>query len=714
MGTPNSLFDIYLGDIASLQGYRCRSLSRESAPLVASKFSTGSAGQSDLDLLKSASVDSLAGGMFQRTHIDPTMAARVIGIYNRYDENVYPTLPKSSAMTPAISSGYTLCAKAESGAGSFMAFGSFSAGTYYNILMYTQYGGSGFASITLPAALQFNGFCNITGLTIHKNYLYVASQTAASGTNVDMWRYSIAAGTWQNITASGSLFFTLRGVLYVMNIKSEIYTVTNETAAGAATYTKITDCGSYNINAIATYAREFNGAGWITKPDGLYRFDGVTCIKVLDIYTLWLQPFNGALYFIAGNYLHKFDGTNVTKLQWFGRKEPVTQFGLTANQDFLFVQTASLTGAYQGGDKSITGPGVRRIYTYDGAAWGMLYEEQMTLGASYTGGLVMHGAGYGQYLYDIQHDYQFGWSSVYYQYNTSQFVDNTYMTTNSRIDITSSEFDDGFPSVFKSLEAIEVMYSGLLASDTIVVTYQTYDGKTWSAWQSAGTITATSPNYIELTDATKKLFKRMKVNAVLIPGAANTTASIKGLGWRYTLQPRPRWRWQTMLTTTGKDKAGNKITTDSNAISNNLFKAYKQKTPIFMLQPDYGLLKAQVSAVALSFVVLGQPAIYKDPYNEYPLCAVKNQAGVWEVLRVSDVSYNVGTDETTITVLERGYYGVTAGILAANAEFHPAHKVMVTRLLRDAPVLDENTIDQQDTTGESQIKREVLLELTEV
>jgi hypothetical protein len=84
------------------------------------------------------------------------------------------------------------------------------------------------------------------------------------------------------------------------------------------------------------------------------------------------------------------------------------------------------------------------------------------------------------------------------------------------------------------------------------------------------------------------------------------------------------------------------------------------------------------------------------------------------VLRVSGVSYNGGTDETTITVLERGYYGVTPGTVNADAEFHLCYKVYVTRVLRDAPVLDTNTYNEQDPSGESQIQREFLIELTEV
>jgi hypothetical protein len=132
-----------------------------------------------------------------------------------------------------------------------------------------------------------------------------------------------------------------------------------------------------------------------------------------------------------------------------------------------------------------------------------------------------------------------------------------------------------------------------------------------------------------------------------------------------------------------------------------------------MLAPDYGIIKAGVSAAATSFVVNGRPPLYTDPYNEYQLIAVKNSAGTWEILRVATAVYNPTNDDTTITVLERGYIGITAATINANAEFHLCFKVYVNRLMRDATILDNNTYNEQ-ATGESQLNREFIIELIEV
>ena len=107
----NSLYDIWLGDKSDMRPYRVRSIVRDSAPSIAPRFSTGIQGQTDLDLLKSSSTNNLAGGMFQRDFDDPQMVARAIGVFNKYDENTYPTPPRSAPT--ATNFGYYPTAKAD-------------------------------------------------------------------------------------------------------------------------------------------------------------------------------------------------------------------------------------------------------------------------------------------------------------------------------------------------------------------------------------------------------------------------------------------------------------------------------------------------------------------------------------------------------------------------------------------------------------------------
>lgn len=709
----NSAYDIYLGDVSSLQGYRLRSLLRDSAPLIASRFSTGQQGQTDLDLLKSSSVDSLAGGMFQRLHVDPTKVARAVGVFNKYDENFYPTIPSSAALTGGLNTGYYPILKAESEIYTFVMGGSFGAGTWYNALRRVNKSDSTFTSITLPAALASNAVGYATGMCLHKNYLFVLTQTA-TGAGVAHYRYDLDAGTWQDLgVGSGVIVASMRGILYGINYQSTIYNITSETATTAVT-TALDTVGSANSTSQPVDMKEFNGALWIAKPDGLYRFDGIKAVKVLPLVTSYLHIFNGAMYFVAGGWLYRFDGGNVQKVQFFGTLETVAPLGITSNSDYLFVQTNSLTSAYSSGDKAQAASGLRRIYAYDGASWQMINETGVSLGSSYITALVYVGT----HLYDMWANYLVAsWDNLYYRYDLANLFSSAAVTTSSTIDITTSEFDAGFPNVYKALEVIEPLYNGLIVGDVITTKYQYYDGKVWSAWIAAPNISSTTSNVLEITDATKKLFKRIKINVVLTPAAAST-ATLKGVAWRYTLQPRNRWRWQVNIIAAGtpviQDRNGTAPTTQANALANAVTKSVKQKTPLFMLTPDYGIVKAGISAAALTFIVKGQPAIYTDPYSEYPLCAVLNSSGVWEVLRVSAVSYVGGaTNETTITVLERAYYGVTPATINANAEFHLAFKVYITRLLRDQPILDDATYNEQ-TSGESQLQREFLIELTEV
>jgi hypothetical protein len=702
-----SLYDLYLGDVSSLQGYRCRSFTRDSAPLIASKFSTGSQGQTDLDLLKSASVDNLSGGMFQRDHRDPKKAARAIGVYNRYDDQLYPSPPRSTAT--AVPTNYVPRAKAESELVSFMVYAYFSAGVYSNRIDMVTPGG-GISTLTgLPATLASNGFSSVTGAALHKKYLFLASTTSSGGVNC--YRYDYGANTWQDVGWNFCRFATMRGVLYAIGPDSAVCAVTNETIAGNFSFTVIDYAGSSDPNDVPIDMVEFNGALWIAKFSGLYRFDGAKAVKVLGLKTNQLCTFNGALYFFSGQWLYRFDGTNVVRLQFFGNQEYAGILALTSSPDYLFINTVVLTSGYTQSDKiGLSATGLKRVYAYDGAAFYMLWESAETVPTTFSASLLLNGTR----LYDFLMTQPASLADTNrYLFDLSTLYSSSAVTTTSKLEVTSSEFDDGFPNVFKTLEVLEANYTGMIVGDTITVSYQLYDGKTWGSWVTAGTITSTTTNAIEITDATKKLYKRMKVN-VTATLAAGSTLALKGVSWRYTLQPRARWRWQTSLVNSSvKTRDNVDLVIDANALSNTVTKSIKQKTPLFMLAPDFGQVKTSVGAAALSFIVKGQIYLYTDPYSEYPLCAVKNSNAVWEILRVATAVYSSGSDETTVTVLERGYYGVTAATIAADAEFHLAYKVYVTRLLREQTILDETTYDEQ-TTGESQLQREFLLEITEV
>lgn len=705
----NSLYDVYLGDIASLQGYRCSQFVRDSAPLIAAKFATGAPGQTDLDLLKSASVDSLENGIFQRTHIDTKSVARGLGFYNAFDENFYPTIPTESPSATMIAG--SVAAKVESEAYSFVNFYQRSGGASYNGI--NKIVGKTVTSLIsgTPAAIYGTASTvKTSSMALHKGYLYLANAPLGY-TNTNCQRYNIAAGTWQDIGGYLAIFFEMRGLLYGITNDAQIYSCTNETIAGAATYTLINSVGGSDITPLD--AKEFNGAAWITKSDGIYRFDGVNVVKVLNLNAANLTVWNGALWFTSNNWLYRFDGATVQKIQYFTE----TIYQLSSNSQYLFVLTWTTTNTNIDSPKVYSGSGFARIYAYNGLAFSQIMEKDITIEQAIDHALIYSS----NYLTYSQPQFGFtAWdNNLAYCINLTNIFSSSAVTSNSLLDITTSEFDDGFPNILKSLELIEVNYSGMTNGDVITVKYQLYDGKTWGNWITAGTINYNSAlPYIEITGSSNKLFKRLKINAYVSTMTSGSTLAIKGFSWRYTLQPRARWRWQLGLMANGnstiKDRAGNDITTDANALANTVTKSLKQKTPLFMLSPDYGLVKAQITNTDLTFIIKGQVAIYTDPYNEYPLVGVKNHNGVWEILRVSTVSYNSGSNETTITVLERGYYGVTAAQIDASAEFHLAFRVYITRLLRDAPILTDEVYNEQPTTGESQLQRQFLIEVTEI
>ena len=701
---PNSLYDIHLGDVADIQGYRTRSFVSDAATLVAAKFSTGEPSETDLDLLKSNSVQSLAGGMFQRTHQEKNKVARAVGFYNSFDEMFYPNVPTTA---PSNWIAGLVTARVESQYYGFVAYYQLSAGLYY-ISLNKIVAGAVF-SISMPAGI-FGTATKVqaVGMCLHKGQLFVATKPSTFGGSD--FRYNITADTWQDIGGGSQLFFTIRDKLYAVDNASALFSVTNELAAGAATRTEITKVGG--VDAAPNEAIEYNGAGWIAKDDGIYRFDGVSAIKVLKLKARFLTEYNGAIYFMAGKWLYRFDGATVQKIQYF----PEQVYGLSSNTDYLFVQTWSTTTTIDSG-KTLSGNGFARIYTYDGAGFSIAMEKDITTESSISHAMVVTG----EYLHynQPQHSGTAWDNAMPFAVSLANIFQAAEVSSSSLLDITTSESDEGFPNVFKSFELAEVIHAGMVNGDVITVKYQLFDGKNWGSWITAGTITYSSDsNYIEIPGNNNKLYKRIKINAYVSTMTTDSTIALKGIAWRYTLQPRVRWRWQAHIMAGGNstvsDRAGSPITTDANALSNKLTKSAKQKTPLFMFSPDYFLVKSQINSAAVSVVMKGQIPLVTDPYNEYPLIGIKNNNGAWEILRVSAVSYDSNTDETTLTIKERGYYGVTAAQINANAEAHLAYKVYVTRLLRDAPVLDEETYTEQDTTGESQLQREFIFEITEV
>lgn len=698
-------YDLYLGDISSLSGYRVRSLRRDSAPLVASRFSSGQQGLSDLDLLKSAALVDTSEGMFQRSHESDRKAARLVGVYNKYDEQLYPAPPRSTALSsPPFGMPR---AKAENSQYTFGSFSYFSTGNNTNYLYKAAAGNTNMTSIALPAAVANGGSGatgQITGLCLHGEYLYIGLYD--NSYQQDSYRMKISDNTFQNITGYITLFFELRGALYGIQKNGDLFAITNEFAAGACTYTQLDKVG---LSTLPAAVEEFNGAAWIAKPEGLFRFDGFKSVKVLPYQISHMKAFNGALFFVSGNWLFRFDGSNVVKLQYM----PETFSGFSASSDYLFLATHAAVNTYQVTDKFGTYTAtdqLRRIYTYDGASFYLLNETTL---ANPT-------VAYSQIYYtnSILFDYCHPTSGAeLHSYAMSTIFSATSVTASSSLEITTSEFDDNFPNVYKTLELVEPIYTGFTSGDSIAVRYQTFNGTTWSSWNTAGTITTAANSQLELTDNSLKLFKRMKISVIVTP-AAGSSIALRGVSWRHTLQPRTRWRWTANLMASGNstslDRNDNAITADSNALTNQVISTIKRKTPVFLLAPDYGRVKTGISAAALTFIVKGQAPIYTDPYSEYSLCAVQNSNSVWEVLRVSSVSYSSVNDETTITVLERGYYGVTAATINASAEFRLAYRVYVTRLQGETPILDETVYNEQDTTGESQIQREFLLEIVEV
>ena len=475
------------------------------------------------------------------------------------------------------------------------------------------------------------------------------------------------------------------------------------------TYTGLKQIGVADAtNTPPIKMEEFNGAIWIAKPDGLFRFDGVDVSRVLDIYPLYLTPYNGALYYLHKGWLYRFDGSFVERLQYFGDGENVID--MIKHGDYLAIMTKPNTATYKYAGSDSDGTIDYRVYLWNGVGFQLIMEadtvQDYAFFASAADNLMMCSIAN---------------NSFSYGYTNFDFTQRYKATLAPQVcEAVTSEFDGGFANIFKSAEEVEVDFVRLGASDSIEVSYQYFDGDTWSSWITLGTITSSTDNRVKIVEAGSvvKLFKSIKIRAKATV-ATSSNFAMGNLSLRYTLQPRHRWRWQVGILAHGvsgfgsvTDRAGAVISGDANSFNNKVVKTIKSKTPVFMLGEDYSQTTASHNAAATSITVASQVPLYTDPYGKWPLVGIKNANSVWEILQVTAASYISVTDVTTLTIKARGYLGITAATINDDAEVRLAYEVYVTRLMRDAPVLDESTYNQQPE-GDSQLLREFLIEVVE-
>lgn len=689
-------------------GYMVRNLDRTSAGDYAPRFGTGKTDETDLTLLK-AETYTFGGGMFQRREKENEKNSILYGYYNGYDETLYG-FPNGTL----FGADYYGTPSAECYGNNTTFIASRIGST--NVIRKISDTGT-HTTLSLPSAL-ISASIPINDMCVFGKYLVVCAQS--STVNVNVHRYDMIAGTWQDVGGSVVKLASLRGRIYGVNYGGYIYSVPDATATTWAWQLLY----SSNATTLATSWFEFNGALWLSIQGLTYRFDGVNLVEVLNHECQFAEVYNGATYYMVKKWLYRFNGSVVEKLQYFDE----TVYGLRADDENLYIVTQSPLSKYSGYD-SVKTPSdtlMGRLYYFNGTAFYEAYESFTSNPesgfASWPYGLARQKDGIVLIGCNVASGY--GYSRRHNQ-NEAQ---------TKFIAIYSSEIDNGFPNNWKSLQYIDINADGWATptSETVTVEMQTHNGLAWTDWQSIGTI-ANGATRVTLPDNSTALYKMIRLR-LTVSLAVSATLSIRSYTLRFTLQPRQRANLKVDFVLPSdnaqgtKDRRNGRINDSTVATQSYAYRGLMQslysKLPVYLVGLDFAT-SYLTGYTALgtgtgNICVIGSMFFSPIPnsLDEKTYIGLSNDDGVtWEIAEVSTVTYNAGGDNTVIAVSRRGVLGSTITV-SASTIIAPAIKTFCNRLVGERIIVDGAYNFKTYTSGTSadysNTERIVSLEFAEV
>jgi len=609
--------------------FNVRSYQRGTTNDLVARFGSAEKGQTNLDLLKAETQMSFRGGMFQRPFDDPEAVNTITGAYfNEMDGNIY--------FTPDWTSYQLSLSNNPSNVTAWTVY----ADRYLFIAYRTDYVTPGVKiaridittgaviAVTVPTDVT-NSIADITSMVTHKDCIFFCGSTWANTTGpyMDMYRLTTPAGTpaVTSMSAKSYQFYTFREKLYTLNNVNGFYSVGNEFATPNYDILK-QSVGQAGVPAQNGHV-EFNGALYFGKQDGLYRFDGVTVVPVIDYRKnpgvdnfKHLCMMNGRLYYTMGNKIYRFDGSNIEMIQDFSAGYVIVN--MAAGVDRLWITTRNSQGTPYT-DKFGSGVDYQHsVFCFNGVGF---FEYQTFLpptGQEQRSPLAIP---VGNYLCLLYPDLWIN-GSLEVRTNFEHFkridirneFSNTNIGSNRQFTVFSSEMDNKYPAVPKTLNGVMVEYQGLEAAKTHLKLEAMYfaDGG-WGSWVelwnelnvAAAGITNdyrlheeslfASPNLVQPPSKYNKV--RYKLTCSIDNGVTLTDVPrVRSVSLRYTLQPNIKKRWLLGLSLYGKDNRDiNDVTVGdqkevrhSNQLRKIIYDALVNKKPILFYDADYSEVKS--------------------------------------------------------------------------------------------------------------------------
>lgn len=680
---------------------------------------TSTRGETDLDSTLHHTFDLTAG--FNKLFTEENQNYRVFGHYNELDGTLYPSLSWSTFSTGSsyLGSNAWWSAKCTTHMASYVAFRENGTNKLYRVTA------SGVTAVTLPAAIS-GASVEITSLLFHKGYLWVAGENSSNYFNLH--RYNIAANTWQDVSGYGVFWFKLRDNLYHINRTSGIYLGSNLESSGSASWTLLKIAGASNPTTdLPVAALDWNGAAWIAKRSGLYRFDGVDVVQIFDFYPQYLTPYNGALYFVTNGYLYRFNGSLLEKIQYFGSADQVTD--LQMHLDRLYIMTVPDTATYKFSGSSNDGTVDTRIFEFDGVHFRVIDEVDESAAVfklASVGNLLLVLLGSSTSTSSGVRYYDF---SKRYQATTAGAV-KSYIIT--------ADYDGDLPNITKLLRRVQVDLDNPASTDQVTLQMQRYLDGDWSSWSSVFTLTPsassdqantfTFPLRSDLTTATAATFEKIRLRVSLVPTATGSTASLRSVTLHYTLHPRVRSKVTATFNITGSATFDAKTALDGTANPLTAAEEYYLLRQMFVPSAYGGTLLLGVERARLHTAVttITQDLIDVTPdfYISFRDAAAANQAyspmvalvdftnSKIEVVRVSSIEQQA--DKSVLHVHYRGDYRTTKQTFTTDTtHVFPVMPIGRQRLISDE-IITQPEVIEPDPTITRQIQRRVTIEMTEL
>lgn len=694
---------------AGLAAIKLKHFSATDAPTFAPRISSS---QTETDLDGTLHYTFPVDHGFNHKYDEDNKNYRVFGNYNTVDGNLYPNLPFSSISTGSTYTGltYNWSAKTSTHKASYLAYRENATNKIYQI----DTAGT-LTALSPPAAVSAASLA-ITGITPHKTYLYFGFNNATLSANA--YRYNIPAGTWQDITGAIYKFASLRNRLYGVQISGEVWSVTNEEAAGAATYTSITKAGPWNaawdqVLEVCT----FNGAIWITKQSGLYRFDGVDAIRIFDHRLDYMTEHQGALYFLHAGWLTRFNGSLYEKIKYFGSAEPIQD--LQSHSGNLYILTApNVTDFKFGGHSGTDGTIDNRIFEFDGVNFRVIYEADETtslkLLSSVGDRLLMPTAPNGSFAASIK------------QLN---FADRYKAKSSAAPDpyIITADFDGSLPNIIKLLRSVEVDVANADSSSSISITYERFINGTWSS--VSGTLAIASlnakRNIVRLPDDFEpNIFERLRLK-VELNAAVASSISLTSFTIHYTLHPTRKKDFTLTIPIFNDDEPTESLTSplgmehESYTVTHANAKNYyfeelfaPDNGHFYLTSPDYSVLHAAELASDTAMIVKGAFGHSTTTRQQLALIVDPDDISTYEVISYS-VSSMIGHNTTSLSFVTRGLANTVALDWDAGSYIYPLYEIGNSRVLTD--IIDLSPTSAIVTSnGSKQVQRELTVKLTEV